>query len=319
MGSRGFGVVDAIALGATGLALVARTTGLPPGLGRAAGIVAAALLAGRVVRAAGLAARGRLLWSRLPFTLLVSVEGARMALGVVRGGLREAALIGTFEAGLLVVAGVAIVRGLRAARRDAREEDAVAESLERFVPGALARFIAFEIVVWRCAFGRGGSGAKGDGGAFGYASESPMKLWVLAYPPLILAEAVVEQLVLPARFFVLHVGIAAAEIYGFVWLLGVYRSMLGRPHVLEHGVLCVHRGLLGFASIPLRDVASAAPVEPEALAPRGEYARLDVGARRVLLALRCPAACVGPFRIRPASRIVVSADDPEALCRALSG
>jgi hypothetical protein len=49
-----------------------------------------------------------------------------------------------------------------------------------------------------------------------------------------------------------------------------------------------------------------------------DAARLDLGGERVLLTLRAPVTCRGAFGERTASRIILSADDPSALCAAIA-
>ncbi|HEY8040199.1 MAG TPA: hypothetical protein VIF15_10425 [Polyangiaceae bacterium] len=96
--------------------------------------------------------------------------------------------------------------------------------------------------------------------------------------------------------------------------------MVTRPHAVEGATLRLHRGHLGSAAVSLDSVVSAAPIHPEAIARLSEPpARLDLGGERVLVTLREPVAYSGAFgRSRRARTLVVSADDPGALCDAVA-
>jgi hypothetical protein len=120
-----------------------------------------------------------------------------------------------------------------------------------------------------------------------------------------------------------HVVIAALSVYGFVWLLGVYRTMVARPHVVDGAYVHVHRGILGSARIPLTEVATAVTLPEGDLEPprdaEGKRAHhLDVQGQRLLLVLRQAAPCTGYLGAADARRIVVSATDTDGLRRALA-
>jgi hypothetical protein len=138
----------------------------------------------------------------------------------------------------------------------------------------------------------------------------------MAYPILFLGDYLVAQAFIPAHMVWAHALSTFAAAYGFVWLLGVYRTMLGRPHVIEGGILHVHRGVLGSAEIAVDQIASVLAIDagdPRPVA-RG-VARLDVGGGRVLIEMRAPLPRIG--RTRNATKLVVSADEPAALRDAL--
>ncbi len=198
---------------------------------------------------------------------------------------------------------------------DEQDEDRVAARLARHVPRPLARFLAVQWVIARSALGGSPAphvvpGARSR--VFGYAVEGSMKMILLTYPLLVAGDALVLWAVLPRHLAWVHAVVAGLSAYGFVWLLGVYRTMVARPHVLDGAHLRLHRGILGSARVPLADVASTEtlPEGDEKIAGEPPL-RLDFGGRRVMLVLR------RPVRTRGALRVVVSADEPEALRRAL--
>jgi hypothetical protein len=152
---------------------------------------------------------------------------------------------------------------------------------------------------------------------FGYAADSPLRLLLLAYPLFLAGDLLAVHALVPARWILVHVALAVLAVYGFFWLLRGHRSMIRCPHRIDGEWLHVYRGNLGSAAIPVADVVSALPLEAGCAPPAGA-ARLDVrGAPRVLLSLRAPVACRTMLGTRPADALVISADDPAALCSAL--
>jgi len=150
--------------------------------------------------------------------------------------------------------------------------------------------------------------------SFPYATEGPVRMALLSYPLLVVGDQAVAWALIPSGWVVLHAAVAALGVAGFLWLLSLYRSMVGRPHSIDGAMLHLHRGNLRSAVVKLDDVMEAARVDAEAIARLPEAPlRLDLGGERVLLTLREPVAG------RRASRtVLVSAEDPGALCAAVA-
>ena len=209
-------------------------------------------------------------------------------------------------------------------RHEAPSEDRLARALGRALPHAVARMLAVEWVIARSAFaGRGAAASAREGErSFAYAPESPLRMLLMVYPLIVAGDTLVLWAILPPRLAYVHVVIAALSVYGFVWLLGVYRTMVARPHVVDGAFVHVHRGILGSARIPLAEVETAVTLpegdeEPPRDAGGARAHHLDVQGQRVLLVLRRPATCSGYLGAASARRIVVSATDTEGLRRAL--
>jgi hypothetical protein len=305
-------------VGGAVLAVAVRATGDAPRAAQVVGVAASVLVAARVLVTTALAAKGRVPWTRLPFAWLIAVEACLYMLGVrydarvARGGLVA------IELGVVAYA-IAMVARARGARRDGPLEERLASTLDRVLPPGIARFIAGECAIVAAAFaGEGRAHGGGDARSFGYVAESPLKMFVLAFPFLIVGDELLAQVVVPSTWVAVHVLIAASSLYGYVWIIGIYRTMTARPHLLGATTLRLHRGILCSAEIARDDVLSAAPLGDEARPARA--ARFDLpGAQRVVLSLKSPVACRGLFAPRaPASTLVVSVDDPAAFCDALT-
>ena len=219
-----------------------------------------------------------------------------------------------FEVGALAYA---IVFSLRAPHeKGALPEEALAAALTRVFPARFARFLATECIILRSIFPW--RRAESSGRSFGYTAESLFRLIVLSYPVLILGDFALTFTLIPRSWVALHVIHAALAAYGFVWLVGLYRTMLLRPHTVEDGVLRLHRGVLASATIPLEAIARVESVDEDAKV-EGRPARFDLrGAPRFLLSLKAPAKVTGFFGGREADRLVVSADDAAGLRAALA-
>jgi hypothetical protein len=192
----------------------------------------------------------------------------------------------------------------------------LAAHLARAFPAPLARRMAVELTIARAAFGRSRR-LRLAGPAFAYTNESPLKLLVMAFPMLALGESLVMMAVLP-RHTGVHVAIAALALYTFAWLLGVYRTMTARPHVLDAGVLRVYRGILGSAALPVSDIERVETVpEGDKIAMSRGVVRMDVGGRRVRLVLRTAMTCATYGGDKRATQVVVSVDEPEKLREAV--
>ena len=147
----------------------------------------------------------------------------------------------------------------------------------------------------------------------------PGQAGAVDYPLLALGDQLVAMACIPAQYVVAHIVVAALGIYGFVWLLRLHRSMVALPHVVDSATLRLHRGSLGAAAVSRSDVVSATPIDAEAIARLPEKpGRLDLGGERVLITLRRPIQLQSALRRADARAVVVSADDPAALCAAVT-
>jgi hypothetical protein len=113
-------------------------------------------------------------------------------------------------------------------------------------------------------------------------------------------------------------------VYTLAWLTGWYATMRARPHRMGEGIIHLHRGILGTIAIPTGLVTSVsdAPDHRDRNARRTylrNVARLDVpGAPALELHLARPVVVTTPWGTStPSQRLLVSADDPAALRRAL--
>jgi hypothetical protein len=309
-----------LAAAAVTLAAVLRAAGADGVYASPVGAAAAALVAARFAVTVGDVVKGELPWTRLPFAagvageIVLGVTGAHGGVAVTR------ALLVALEVGVIAFAAVAAVRAARDRTSTVPPEERITQSVERVVPAAIARFAAFELGILRAALGPAARVPREEGAQrFAYGAESPLRPFLLVYPLLAFGEELVAAVCIPSRFVAVHVVLLAVGVYGFVWLLGVSRSMRARPHAVTADAVAFHRGILAFAVLPRASVVSVRPVEREDIRALPEKpGRLDVGPPRLLVSLRDPVACGGAFGKRAVRSVVVTADDPAGLTKAIA-
>jgi len=292
---------------------------------------ALALLALRLVRNALRARRGDLPWGRLALPGLLLVEGlAALAKLGPNGMVVRAATVLLLEVGLLWLAWRAW-RDRRSALVETPEESLperrLAHRLQSFLGPRASRLIALELVVLggacQALLGRGRGPVDAD--SFSYHRESFLGSLLLALPVMAVGDLLLLDLFLRHTTPWIRWGVHALDLYGMLWVLGLWQSMRARPHRLNDEALWVHRGVLGSLWIPRALLGELRPIpvfdDPsEQKAFLGDAAALAVsGGTEFLLDLTEPLRPTGFLgQGRPRSRVRLSVDDPEAFRRALA-
>jgi hypothetical protein len=264
----------------------------------------------------------------------VGLVALRLALG--RAGLfdaRAAAIVlAGLEALVLVVAGRQVVLAVRGYRRDrAAGLDvwaALEDGLAVLLPRPLARLAALEPRLWYClSRWLTRRGRRTDGLEFPYHRRSLIGAIVIVALLTAPVEILFFELVIPWRW--LRLVLLVSAVYAFVWLLGLYASLVVLPHRLESDALHLHYGALAEGRIPYTAIGAverarrSAPggrdgprVADEGGAPA---LYLAVGGRTDLtLRLREPrtfSGLRGPTL--PVETVHLATDDPDRLLRAL--
>jgi hypothetical protein len=191
------------------------------------------------------------------------------------------------------------------------------------LPAGIARVAAMELVIVSSALGAPlrGRRQRDAGLTFSYNETARLRLLIVAGPLLLLFEGIViNQLLGPDHFWLrtLH---AALCLYATLWIWGAYSVMKLRPHRIDGDDLWVHRGVWRHFHVSLGEVTGVRAIT-EAPAP-GDDARVltftITGTERVELTLRSPIVAMGFLTpLRPADRIVVSADDAAEFCEVVA-
>lgn len=168
-----------------------------------------------------------------------------------------AILLLVLEAVALLLLAVAILRVLRARRRDRPSTgDLVEDSLAALVPRRVARLVALEIHGWSALMtvSRRWRRPPADS-EFSYSRGLRMLMsvllaWVVIEVPLLVF---IAQLLIPwgwSRLALLLVGL-----YAVWWVASTWASFITLPHAIHGGALHLHVGALARMIVPLVDVA----------------------------------------------------------------
>ncbi len=208
------------------------------------------------------------------------------------------------------IAAYAAIDFVRHRSPDELPEERIAATLARFFPARISRWIAAEMVILGYAFygifhlfrirARPG---------FGYTADANIRflplIFVVAGPP----EALIFDSLIPARLTVLRLCVHILELWAFLWIYALYVSMRLRPHVIEAGVLRLHKGIMANAVIPIADIQG---IEVDSTPSRAPL--VARGTSTVTIQLARPVRVNRMFGPRAAGSVLsVSADNPAAL------
>jgi hypothetical protein len=257
---------------------------------------------------------GRVLLPAIIFIELLRISIA----GASRAGLIVCAV--GFELCLVALA-IALLR--RARTRESRGE--LEEHFERvftqFLPGRLAGFASRELVLlWEGMrwMARGFRSRPVSG--FGYLEQSFVAMLPIALPVLSVTDEIVLQILLHHQPLWLRLGIIGLDVWVILYVFGIYATCQARPHQITNDSVRLRQGIFSsceFSPALLSEVSSCSEAEP---APKGPtIVRLTLkGSPAVKIRLNQPVAVRHMMRgERMAETLLVSADEPEALCRAL--
>jgi hypothetical protein len=295
-------------------------------LGRWLAAASAAYIGYRIFRDAARVRRRLLPATRLVVPSIILIEVALILAG--RATRRSIAPVtAAIELGL-VAWGVAAYRRRRH-RQEELPENRLEEAIAAFLPRGIARAVAVECVViglgLRSCFPPYRRPAPAG---FGYTKDAYLKFVPVLFVFTVPADVLLLGEVLPQRLWLLHRAITALDLYGFCWILGFLETMRRRPHRIGTDGVEMFRGILNRARFDRGNVSEAGRLrafdtsgELKAYARQGNALRMSVAGEPLLeIALREPVlveSLFPPFR-RPADRLIVSADEPDDLVRALT-
>jgi hypothetical protein len=267
--------------------------------------------------------------------LTLALVSLRLVLG--RTGLFDARAAAIVLAGLevlvLAVAGRQILLAIRRYRRDRTAGldvwAALEEGLAVLLPRPLARLAALEPRLWYC-LGRwlARRGRRTAETEFPYHRRSLVGAIVIVALLTAPVEVLFFELVIPWPW--LRLLLLVVAVYSFIWLLGLYASLVVLPHRLEPSALRLRYGALAEGRIPYTAIATAERARRSAPGGRDGARVADEGGARALylgvggrtdltLRLREPqtfSGLRGPTP--PVETVHLATDDPDRLARALA-
>lgn len=279
------------------------------------------LLAVRVVFLLTAVHRRALPWRRVVFPAFVLVNVLCIAVNVASATLMTVAMM-LLELGILLI--IICIAGAQDAGRGFEER--TADRLQLYFPPLFARYVTAEMAIIRAVLhavtGRGRPCVPGAG-EFGYVENSRFVI----LPLLALFCTPVDMLAVDLTLRVMKVTgmlwpllLGGLNIYMVIWAYGTLSTMRARPHAVTDTHLRVRKGIYKQADIPLDSIESARPLP--SVKTNKEKGAADFSLRgvpRVEIRLREPAritTCFVPDSL-PVSRVILAADDPDGLCRAI--
>ena len=270
-------------------------------------------------------AQRALKWS-LPIIILIEIVLGRA--GWLSIG-QAIAIVVLVEGVLTLVAGV---QAIRVVRRFRHQRAAGRGGIEAFecaltvlMPGRLARLVALELRLWVCLgrwlFRR----YRPDEREFSYRKRSIVASLVVLLILTAPLEVLILELLIPWAW--LRWALLALAVYGMIWVIGLYVSLVVLPHRVGDDRLWLRYGLLSEACIPFSEVVDIQVAPRMAPAGRGGLrvgggegaAYLAVGGRTdVTLTLRRPQSFRTAFgRTAPVGTVHFAVNEPQHLCEAV--
>jgi hypothetical protein len=255
-------------------------------------------------------------WQRaiLPLLLLLTT-------GALLGG-PGSALFAKIFAAAAEVAGLVLlyVASTTAIGRDNQLfEDRLFEKAQRFIPPMPARIMVAEITTLRAAvLGLVGRAEKADG--FGYVENSLFRVLPLIILFCSPADILLVHVLLGLHGLLWTAILIGLDVYALAWAYGTLRATRARPHRIAGRFLFVHKGIYARAAIELNSIRSAVPHKRSKRVKEAGAADLSIrGTEQVEILLDKPAHLIKWFAAdpKPVLSIVISADDPSGLCRAI--
>lgn len=251
----------------------------------------------------------------LPAIIFIQLLRVSIA-GASRIGLFVCAAV--FEICVLVFALVLLRRaGARAA--GSALEDHFERVFAQFLPERLAALVAREVVLlweglrWAA---RGFRPLPVSG--FGYLAQSFIAVLPIAAPILCISEEIVLGVLLRHQGLWVRLSVVGLEIWAILYVFGIYATCQARPHQVTSQSVRLEQGIFGRCEFDPALVVEACP-EPEPARKDPGVVRLTLkGSPAVKIQLSQPVTVKRILRGEQTFHtLVVSADDPSALCRAL--
>ena len=284
--------------------------------GRKAAFLGAAASAIKLVEVSIRVVRKQVPVGHILLPAIIFIQLLRVGIGgASRIGLFVCAAV--FEICALVFA-VVLLRRAGARKPGSALEDDFERVFAQFLPERLAAFVACEVVLlWEGMrwVARGFRRLPVSG--FGYLDQSLIAVLPIAAPTLCIAEIVLAVLLRHQAPWI-GLSIVGIDIWAILYVFGIYATCQARPHQVASQSVRLEQGILGRCEFDPALVVEATP-EPEPARKDPGVVRLTLkGSPTVKVQFSQPVAVKRMLRgEQKFYTVVVSADDPIALCRAL--
>ena len=263
-----------------------------------------------------------------PLPILILVEIVLVRTGWLSIG-QAIAIVVLVEGALTLVAGVQAIRVVRRYRHQRAAGrggvEAFEDALTVLMPHRLARLVALELRLWLCLGRWLFRHYRPDECHFSYRKRSIVS--ALAILVILTAPVEILTLELLISWAWLRWVLLALAVYGMIWVIGLYASLVVLPHRMADDGLWIRYGLLSEAFIPFPEVVDIqvasrkVPTGRDGLRVVEEEraAYLAVGGwTDATLTLRRPQPFRTAFgRTAPADTLHIAVDEPQRLREAV--
>ena len=251
----------------------------------------------------------------LPTIILIQLLRVSIA-GASRIGLFVCAAV--FEICVLVFA-VALLRRAGARAAGSVLEDHFERVFAQFLPERLAALVARDVVLlWEGLHWAARRFRPLPVSGFGYLEQSFIAVLPIAAPILCIAEEIVLGVLLRHQALWIRLSVVGLDVWAILYVFGIYATCQARPHQVTSQSVRLEQGIFGRCEFDPALVVEASP-EPEQARKDFGAVRLTIkGSPTVMVQLSQPVTVKRMLRgEHKFHTLVVSADDPSALCRAL--
>jgi hypothetical protein len=249
---------------------------------------------------------------------------AMILIQLLRVGIAGASRVGLFVCGVVfeicvLVFAVVLLRKARERTASLPLEDHFERVFAHFLPERLAALVARDaILLWEGLRwpARGFRPLPVSG--FGYLKRSFIAVLPIAAPILCIADEIVLGVLLRHQALWIRLSVVGLDIWAILYVFGIYATCQARPHQVTSQSVRLQQGLFGRCEFDPALVMEASP-EPELARKDPGTVRLTLkGSPSVKVQLSQPVTVKRMLRgEQKFHTLVVSADDPSALCRAL--
>ncbi|WP_414517056.1 hypothetical protein [Nostoc sp. PCC 9305] len=267
-------------------------------------------------------------YARLPWTRIIIPAVIFLELGLLLFGKasREitAGVIAVVEI-LLILAGIFVAMRQRHDRKaEEPREIAIMKVLFLFLPIALAKWTAYEIVIIGSAvYAILHRFSIPDKTGYGYVKNSNFRFLSITLLISLIPELLLFQSLIRINFTILGVLLFLAHLWTILWTLGIYVTMKRRPHQITSTEIQINRGILSHTRFPTTAVETVRPLVANFIPCRTlnkDVAFFTVkGSPIVEITLNRPVAVFSLFgkSEHQAKRLFVSANNPGEFCQAI--
>jgi len=200
--------------------------------------------------------RQELPWTRLAVPTLILISAILVANNLIPRVYAAGALLGI---DLVILAScIGIVVSLRRSKPSHSIVEVIDDSLGAYFPSWFSKLVAGDLVIIaHAAIGLKAFIAPAKPTTFSYVHGSKIALAGAVVALSVLPDAVLFEFLIPRHFWWAAILLDVLNVWGCLWLFGVYGTMVRRPHVVSPNGITLHNGIMQRITFEPENVAQA--------------------------------------------------------------